>query len=562
MRLSVLAMSVLAMAAITLALSAPSSAQTAADPQLCSFSGTVVDAITGLPLRDASVTTRGFGSWSGSGAGSSSGAPPGSASTVSDAEGRFSFENMAPGRYFLFGSSDGYVGRGRDSSRTQLACAGGQNLTDVTLKLTPGATISGQVLGGNNKALINVRLEALRHVYRLGRPQFQTIATAVSDKAGEYRLPSLPPGKYYLRAVPQQPKKTALKSAYVPSYYPATPAQGGSNALDVRAGEQLAGVAIALTPVHTVTVSGKIVSASGKLSGSEAEAAELTVVEEGGLGSWPYETEVDAKGNFELAGIPAGNYVLMAHCSEKDKPVWGQKSLQVADVDLRNVEIAMNPGVDLSGHISVDGNGNTNPVNGNTNADVDLSRLVGNLEPDQNSAVGNFAPEIENAFVGNDGGFTFHDVPPGNYRISFHSPGGGYYMKAAQSPNILETGITVAAGQPVRNLDFVLSPGAGHIDGTVMQDDQPSSGVLVALVPDGARRAQLSYFRQTTTDRQGRFQLENIAPGDYKLFAWQGAERGAYMDPEFLQQYEDDGKSVSVKEGASLNVQLDVILVE
>jgi hypothetical protein len=135
-------------------------------------------------------------------------------------------------------------------------------------------------------------------------------------------------------------------------------------------------------------------------------------------------------------------------------------------------------------------------------------------------------------------------------------------MKAAQSPNILETGITVAAGQPVRNLDFVLSPGAGHIDGTVMLDDQPSSGVLVALVPDGARRAQLSYFRQTTTDRQGRFQLENIAPGDYKLFAWQGAERGAYMDPEFLQQYEDDGKSVSVKEGASLNVQLDVILVE
>jgi protocatechuate 3,4-dioxygenase beta subunit len=558
-------LSALAMVVIALTLSASSFAQTATDPQLCSFSGTVVDAITGVPLRDASVTARGFSSWSGSGltgAGSSAGPPTGSASTVSGADGRFSFENMAPGRYLLFGSSDGYVGRGRDSSasRTQLVCAGGQNLTDVSLKLTPGAVISGQVLGGNNKALVGVRLEALRHVYRFGKPQFQTIATAVSDKAGEYRLPSLPPGKYYLRTVPQQPKKTALKSAYVPSYYPATPAQSGSSGLDVRAGEQLAGVAITLTPVHTVTVSGKIVSASEKFSGSEAEAAELTLVEEGGIGSWPYETEVDAKGNFELAGIPAGNYVLMAHCSEKDKPVWGQKTLQVADADLRNVEIAMNPGVDLSGHISVDGNAVS--VNGNPNGSVDLSRLVGNLEPDQNSAVGNFAPEVENAFVGNDGGFTFHDVPPGNYRISFHSPGGGYYMKAAQSPSVLETGITVAAGQPLRNLDFVLSPGAAHIDGTVMQDDQPSSNALVALVPDGARRAQISYFRQTTTDRQGRFQLENIVPGDYKLFAWQGVERGAYMDPEFLQQFEDEGKSVSVKEGASLNVQLDVIPVE
>jgi len=63
-------------------------------------------------------------------------------------------------------------------------------------------------------------------------------------------------------------------------------------------------------------------------------------------------------------------------------------------------------------------------------------------------------------------------------------------------------------------------------------------------------------------DNQGRFTLESIPPGDYKLFAWQAMERGAYLDPEFPQQFEDLGKAVSLKEGASMSVQLDAIPAE
>ena len=58
------------------------------------------------------------------------------------------------------------------------------------------------------------------------------------------------------------------------------------------------------------------------------------------------------------------------------------------------------------------------------------------------------------------------------------------------------------------------------------------------------------------------FNLESIPPGDYKLFAWQAMERGSYLDPEFLQQFEELGKAVSLKEGASMSVQLDAIPAE
>jgi hypothetical protein len=168
-----------------------------------------------------------------------------------------------------------------------------------------------------------------------------------------------------------------------------------------------------------------------------------------------------------------------------------------------------------------------------------------------------------NAPVSSDGSYRFPNVPPGSYRIYFFRPSGGsYYLKSAQPPDPLETGVTVSADQSLKNLDLVLSPGGARIDGTVEQDQQPCAGVQVVLVPDGARRAQPSYFRQGVTDSRGRSALENIPPGDYKLFAWQEIERGAYLDSEFLQQFEGRGKAVSLKEGASLSLQLDVIPAE
>lgn len=549
--------------AIALLIAASACAQTALDSQsqTCSLAGTVVDAVTGQPLRDASVTARGYGAgWAGrasSGPGSGSGPTTGSA--VADSNGRFSMENLSPGRYMVFATQEGYVGRGRDTSgwRTQILCVGSQD--DIVIKLTPGAVISGQVLGNNSKALANVRIEALRQAYRSGKSEFRQVGMAVSDKSGEYRIPSLSPGKYYLRAVPRQAQKKTppAKTSYVPVYFPGTPVQGGSSGLVVRAGEQMAGVAITLTTVRTVSVSGKVVTAPDKLSSAKTPSgqADLTLVEEGGVASWPYPTDVDEKGSFTITGLPAGNYVLLAERdgeSDSDTSMWGQKTLQVGETDLRNVEVAMAPGVDLSGHIAVGGNG-----------DVDVSHLTGVLDPVPNPATPSLSPNTENANVGADGGFVFHDVRPGNYRIYFfRPPGGSYYMKSARSPDILETGVTVLAGQPLRNLDFVLSPGAAHIDGTVALDQQPSSGVTVVLVPDGVRRAQPSYFRQTTSDSQGKFTLDNVPPGDYKLFAWQVVERGAYMDPEFLELYEDQGKSISLKEGASTTVQLDVIPAE
>jgi len=518
--------------------------------QTCSVTGMLVDAVTAQPLSNGSVSLRHWG-------GSAEGSGAGNTSAITDVNGRFSFENLAPGTYMIVASHSGYLNQryGGPGFRSRLVrLASGQHLDSVVLSLTPGATISGRVVNEQGKPLSGIALQAFLHSYQLGKSQFQQTANTVSTEAGEYQFTTLPPGKYYLRAIPPQPstKKTdAAKSLYVSSYFPTPPSIGGSTALVLHPGEQMAALAITLTAVHTVTLSGRVLPAPTKSSTGETE---LALVEEGSIAPWPYEISVDAKGTFDLPGVPPGNYLLMAHRaaeSEKQEPLWGQKAVQVGDVDLHNIEVSLRPGVSLNGHISVSGT-----------KDVDLSRFTLVLDPAQSNVARGFSADIQNAAVSQDGGFVFANVRPGSYRIHFlNAPGGSYYLQSTQTPDILEVGITVS-DQPLRNLDLMLSSDAARVEGTVQQDQQPAAGVTVVLVPDGARRAQISYFHQTTTDRQGRFVLEGVAPGGYKLFAWQTIERGAYADPEFLQLFEDQGTAVNLKEGASVTTQLDLIPTE
>ena len=81
----------------------------------------------------------------------------------------------------------------------------------------------------------------------------------------------------------------------------------------------------------------------------------------------------------------------------------------------------------------------------------------------------------------------------------------------------------------------------------------------MAIVPDPPHRGERRLFKSTTTDQNGHFTLQGLAPGDYKVFAWEKIEAGAYTSPEFLQPYENQGESVHLTEGSRNTAQVDLI---
>ncbi len=105
-----------------------------------------------------------------------------------------------------------------------------------------------------------------------------------------------------------------------------------------------------------------------------------------------------------------------------------------------------------------------------------------------------------------------------------------------------------------------MSSAGGRIDGAVLSEKQEAfTGASVVLIPKGRARDDPRFYKTITTDQYGRFTLRGIPPGDYKLFAWEVVERGAYQDAAFLRPYEEQGEPMQVKEGARLSVQVRLI---
>jgi hypothetical protein len=84
-----------------------------------------------------------------------------------------------------------------------------------------------------------------------------------------------------------------------------------------------------------------------------------------------------------------------------------------------------------------------------------------------------------------------------------------------------------------------------------------TSDMTIVLAPDIRRRFYL--YKTATADTSGRFHLDHVPPGDYKVFAWAEVESDSWFDPEFMRNYETLGARVHVAEDSTENVEVIVI---
>ena len=83
----------------------------------------------------------------------------------------------------------------------------------------------------------------------------------------------------------------------------------------------------------------------------------------------------------------------------------------------------------------------------------------------------------------------------------------------------------------------------------------------VVLVP-ASHTEQSALSKYFFTGPSGSFSITGIAPGDYKLFAWEGLAGGEENDPEFIKRYESQAETVAIHEGSRETRLVKVISVE
>ncbi|HUK37291.1 MAG TPA: carboxypeptidase-like regulatory domain-containing protein, partial [Vicinamibacterales bacterium] len=174
-----------------------------------------------------------------------------------------------------------------------------------------------------------------------------------------------------------------------------------------------------------------------------------------------------------------------------------------------------------------------------------------------------------------DGAITLDSIPPGDYRVVLRpflnrdhtsrgrpAPGplGNAYVKSITlgRADVLASGLHLW-GPTTQPFDIVVGLNGARTEGTATAGRDAAPGVTVVAVPDGANRGRSDLYRETTTDRQGKFAIDGLAPGDYTFYAWDDIERGAWESPEVMREFEGRGRFVRLHEGTNDAIELNVV---
>jgi uncharacterized protein (DUF2141 family) len=154
-----------------------------------------------------------------------------------------------------------------------------------------------------------------------------------------------------------------------------------------------------------------------------------------------------------------------------------------------------------------------------------------------------------NAAVKADGTFTLENLSVGKYRVDVFNTPDGTYLKSARvgSQDALNGGADLSpASEP---LQVVLSTAVGQIDGTVQADPQAAAqGSSVLLVPDPLQPEQTRFYKRTQADQNGQFTIKNVAPGKYRIYAFEDLDAVEQSDPDYLKPVESRGVKITVDE--------------
>jgi len=513
--------------------------------------GTVLSGATGQPLRRAQVVLKPTDS------------KAGSSFQTTDESGSFSFPKVPTGRYTITVQRDGYLplSAGHIGSYKMppiFSVQSGQTISSFVFTLTPSGVLSGKVKFDDAEPAVNVAVQLYRSYYDRGRHGYAAAASARTDDRGEYRLHGLEPGSYYVAALYQAPPKPSgaeeqerkdaqgnplPELSYAVTFFPEAQKMSEAVPVKIAPGQEVAGIDIFLTLVHTVRVRGRVI---GGIKGSVVASPNVTLrwndPDNTASVNAPINVTLDRDQNFEIQGVTTGPYLLMASGVEEGVTLTGRIPLNVGDADVADVNVIIDAESMWSGKIRLDQDGSTVPPG-----------LAVLLQPRRPIA------SLTRAQVSDNGEFSVSFVPGETYDLYVTNGPSDSYVKSVRVANAerLDQGLEASAGEAPVALDVVLGAHGGQVVGRAVTADPKvvASGATVALIPDPPI-GRIQAYQTTVADEYGNFTLRGLPPGNYLLVGWLDQPPCDIYNPEDFATCQAQGAGLTIAEGEEKSAQV------
>jgi hypothetical protein len=487
-------------------------------------------------------------------------------SVLTGPDGRFEIDGVPEGAVNLMPRKPGYfneqeLDQGPGFPRMIQV---GENTPDVQLKLFPEGVIEGRVLDEAGEPVEGATLEALCSQVREGRRRWEQRSGGSTDDTGAFRLSNLQPGQYlvFVNAAGPQGRKAGqtFDLVFPPVYYPggATPAE--ATTISISAGQHLQ-ADFSLKRQPGFMVSGVVVNvpqAAG--TGIYVRPAGVTNNMNMLLG-----TGAKPNGEFRLGPLPEGDYILTLQAQNGQTALWQEMPLTIGHADVTGLQLAPDPPYEIPIQLTVvrtksagqpgdngavyvaDGPGG--PVSARP---VAHGVQLGNISFTSDDGSSQYVALHEQADQQNEP-MAVKGLRPGIYHMN-SGGNGAFYVESARSgdTDLLDAPLVIHPGTAPPAIQITLRDDGANLMLNCTKETKPQS-CAVLLAPSHGRPIILYGFGS------GGVSASGLAPGDYRIYAFDYAADLEYANPEAMRDYSSKGQGVSLEPNEQKTLTIEVI---
>jgi hypothetical protein len=425
--------------------------------------------------------------------------------TTTDRDGNYSFNNVPPGdgMVFVFGPTLSAPSPSAGwSMRAKLVFVGdGETVTGMDFALVRAGVITGRVTTADGQPAISASV----HIARVDQQDHSISLDSAAgwpwslvpttDDRGIYRKFDLDPGQYVVRAQPRWGASPAV-------YYPGVTDKARAKVITVSSGQEIQNIDIALgnaSPSYEAT--GQALDDSGKPVAGVMYYDRM-------MGSGSQTT--DENGRFRFVALQDGQHSASLQFAAGQNYYCDPADFTVTGANVTDLRIKVHTGASMSGAVMLEGDQDPEVLSQLPSVHLDLRYFgPGN--------VGSAPLTLDS-----EGNFQATGLAPGTATFSIeaiYSPPGFSVVRIERNGVSQPDGIVIGPGDQIAGVTIVLAYGAGILRGQVtFQGGSLPPGTWVSVQAQPVSEEQTGTPSQSgIADARGRFEIENLADGQYKL---------------------------------------------